>query len=406
MPNLIYWMCGVRSARRPTCQALTSLAREFRAGCRACRAGRAGTVDLRHVRLDVLGADAVRRREIVASRRRDPIGFAKNHRAFSTFLKFYEAAKDLCDALAEFPDNPDFDRLFRNLDIIAEARANTPDGGKSFFGKFFTATEEEKAVGELGVMLKNIGEGLAHAARTIRPLDKVARYLGASGPGLAKLQAARGAFIEFERAYRAALKAQAMEPAEPGDLIPDHSRQLGRDLLFRDWSGNQDRLVDQDEGAGDSGRSDDPENSKGKGPDGSDAPAESRSAVQPAQALRELLMSVQHRDVETCVASLRLLSDWEPRELRDAVDRLLPRALSRKQREDFAHMDHLVMAARRRLVMAGNLKGNMQSAFHAWDAVYHHLGIARLAYDEIRRIPSGRVAMMHEAIEAAYPSPS
>ena len=117
-------------------------------------------------------------------------------------------------------------------------------------------------------------------------------------------------------------------------------------------------------------------------------------------------MSVQHRDVETCVASLRLLSDWEPRELRDAVDRLLPRALSRKQREDFAHMDHLVMAARRRLVMAGNLKGDVQSAFHAWDAVYHHLGIARLAYDEIRRIPSGRVAMMHEAIEAAYPSPS
>ncbi len=92
--------------------------------------------------------------------------------------------------------------------------------------------------------------------------------------------------------------------------------------------------------------------------------------------------------------------------VRDAVDRLLPRALSRKQREDFAHMDHLVMAARRRLVMAGNLKGNMQSAFHAWDAVYHHLGIARLAYDEIRRIPSGRVAMMQEAIEAAYPSPS
>ena len=274
MPNLIYWMCGVRSARRPTCQALTSLAREFRAGCRACRAGRAGTVDLRHVRLDVLGADAVRRREIVASRRRDPIGFAKDHRAFGTFLKFYEAAKDLCDALAEFPDNPDFDRLFRNLDIIAEARANTPDGGKSFFGKFFTATEEEKAVGALGEMLKNIGEGLAHAARTIRPLDKVARYLGASGPGLAKLQAARGAFIEFERAYRAALKAQAMEPAEPGDLIPDHSRQLGRDLLFRDWSGNQDRLVDQDEGAGDPGRSDDLENSKGKGPDGSDAPAE------------------------------------------------------------------------------------------------------------------------------------
>ena len=55
-----------------------------------------------------------------------------------------------------------------------------------------------------------------------------------------------------------------MEPAEPGDLIPDHSRQLGRDLLFRDWSGNQDRLVDQDEGAGDPGRSDDLENSKGK----------------------------------------------------------------------------------------------------------------------------------------------
>ena len=147
MPNSIYWMCGVRSARRPTCQALTSLAREFRAGCRACRAGRAGTVDLRHVRLDVLGADAVRRREIVASRRRDPIGFAKDHRAFGTFLKFYEAAKDLCDALAEFPDNPDFDRLFRNLDIIAEARANTRTAARAFSGNSSPQQRRKKRSG-------------------------------------------------------------------------------------------------------------------------------------------------------------------------------------------------------------------------------------------------------------------